>query len=480
MRGPRWIWRSHLVFAVLFSAGVALRILTSYAYRPALIYPDSTFYLGYAHGPWVPGTARTTAYSILLRGLLALQGLDLVAVVQHVLGLAIAVVLYVFLVRWGCARGWAALATLPVLLDPLQVVLEHYVLTDVPAEALVVFGLVVLGWPTRRADRAECSPKARARSTVLRAGVGGLLLGLSAVTRSGEILLGGVAVVFILLLTGEKWWRRLLHAALAAVVFLAPIIAYAGWMDSTRGTFGLTQGYSGHFLYGRVMAFADCTGLDLPHSEQALCSPLPPDQRNLSLLMWRGTSPSWALIPPPGKTVDEVDGDFARRILRHQPMDYVRTVATDFAYNFAPTRGMGPERFPNWYFTYRPGYPAGVGGIQKIVDRFGGSDVAADPTLAGYLTTYGTWWTPGPLLGLLLLAGLGAVAGLGRARRSGMRLVCLLMTVGLIASLLVPAMLVGFSVRYMFVTLALAPAAGVLGLTAMLRRPPSAASADRS
>ena len=63
-RWPRWpglIWRSHLVFAVLFAAGVVLRVATTFAYRPAFIYGDTKFYLGYTRGVWIPGTARTTA-----------------------------------------------------------------------------------------------------------------------------------------------------------------------------------------------------------------------------------------------------------------------------------------------------------------------------------------------------------------------------------------------------------------------------------
>jgi 4-amino-4-deoxy-L-arabinose transferase-like glycosyltransferase len=286
------------------------------------------------------------------------------------------------------------------------------------------------------------------------------------VTRSGDLLLGFVVVAFVLV-SRTGWRRRVAQALIAAVAFAAPVVAYATWMDNTRGSFGLTYGYSGHFLYGRVMAFASTTGLDLPVAERSLGPLLEPSRRNLSQLMWNPTSPSWTITPADGKTVDQLDGDFARHVITQQPLDYLRTVAGDFVYNFAPTRGIGPERFPNWYFNFRPGYPAGVAGTQKIVDKYGGTDVGANTFLTHSLYSYGTWWTPGTLLGVLLLAGLAAVAGVGRARGSGMRLACLVICAGLIGALVAPALLVGFSVRYLLPALALAPLVGVLGFTAI-------------
>jgi hypothetical protein len=186
--------------------------------------------------------------------------------------------------------------------------------------------------------------------------------------------------------------------------------------------------------------------------------------------MWRGSSPSFAITPPAGLTVDDVDGDFARRVIKHQPLDYLRTVTGDFLYNFSPVRGLGPERTANWHFRYWPFYPDWVEDMQRVVTKYGGSDVAVDTGLATPLTTYGNWYTPGLLLGVLLLAGLAAAAGLGRARRSGMRLSVLLLAAGLIASLVAPALLVGYSTRYILTELALAPAVGVLGLTALFAR----------
>src|SRR5258708_8062096 len=72
---------------------------------------------------------------------------DAVAAVQHLLGLAMAVVLYLLLLRRGVPRWLAALATAPVLLDAYQVQIEQTIMPDTWFEALIVPGLAILLWP---------------------------------------------------------------------------------------------------------------------------------------------------------------------------------------------------------------------------------------------------------------------------------------------------------------------------------------------
>ncbi len=157
-------------------------------------------------------------------------------------------------------------------------------------------------------------------------------------------------------------------------MFLAPILAYSGWVNATRGTFGLTQGYSGHFLYGRVMAFADCTGLELPHSEQALCSPAAagsaqPAQPHVETVVAllgddsatgqdRRRGRRRFRPPDPAAPAGGLRADGGRRLplqLRPRPAGWDRNA------------------FPNWYFTYWPGYPAGVEDMQGSWTKYGGT-----------------------------------------------------------------------------------------------------------
>jgi hypothetical protein len=92
--------RRHWLLAVLLAAGLALRVLAQIAYRPALLYIDSVKYLYVANG------ADPVGYRVLLTPLLAVANLDVVAAVQHLLGLGMAVALYLLMRRRGvpCSR----------------------------------------------------------------------------------------------------------------------------------------------------------------------------------------------------------------------------------------------------------------------------------------------------------------------------------------------------------------------------------------
>ena len=155
---------------MLLAAGLVLRAAAQIAYRPALIYIDSLRYLYHAHG------ADPVGYRVLLRPLLLVGNLDLVAAFQHVVGLAMAVLLYAVLLRRGVPRWLAALATAPVLLDGYQLQIEQTIMPDVMFEACIVAGLAALLWHPRP------------RTTLII--TGGLFLGASATARQvGEIFL---------------------------------------------------------------------------------------------------------------------------------------------------------------------------------------------------------------------------------------------------------------------------------------------------
>ncbi|MGI9092997.1 MAG: hypothetical protein ACR2FF_06060 [Mycobacteriales bacterium] len=459
----RRLWTGHLLFGLLFGAGTLLRLATIAAYRPAFIYPDSVFYLDTPMH--VPGDQRTTVYTLIIKPLARLQGLDLIQILQHLSGLVAAVVIYQFLRHWGCGNGWSAIAAAPILLDPLQVILEHYVLTDVPAEVLAVIGLAVVGW-----RRVAPPPGMRDRSGAVTAAVVGLLFGITTLIRTASVLLIVVGVGYILL-TRTTWRRRIGHALIAVIAFGAPVLAYADWMHHARGAYGLTYGWSGRFLYGRVSTFADCTGLDLDPMEQSLCPVQPPSEREESFYMWNSYSPQWQLTVTYHVSLVQANAiarKFSRTILVHQPLDFAKTVGADFIYNFNYRRGGGPEDQENWFLAYHNYYPAVVTNPDTIVARYGGSHVGSYPRITRMLVAYGHVYLPGTVAGVGVLLALAGGFGLNRrARRSGMRLVSLLIGVGLIAALLVPAVLAIFSLRYTISVIPLALMGGVLGGTAL-------------
>ena len=100
-------------------AGLTLRILAEVAYRPALLFNDSIRYL------YLSGGQDPVGYRVLLKPVLLVGNLDTVAAVQHLLGLGMAVALYVLLMRRGVPRALAAIATAPVLLDGYQIQMEQ-------------------------------------------------------------------------------------------------------------------------------------------------------------------------------------------------------------------------------------------------------------------------------------------------------------------------------------------------------------------
>ena len=135
--------RGHWPFALVLSAGLALRVLTEVAYRPALLYIDSAKYLVGSSGTAPEG------YQVLLRLLDPVGGLALVAAVQHAFGLAMAIALYALLLRRGVPRWAATLAAAPVLLDAYQLQLEQTIMPDVLFETMIAAGLMLLLWPMR-------------------------------------------------------------------------------------------------------------------------------------------------------------------------------------------------------------------------------------------------------------------------------------------------------------------------------------------
>jgi hypothetical protein len=451
--------RRHWLIATLVLLAAVLRAIVLAAYRPALIFPDSERYLRFASrfatGHWTPDDIRPSGYSILITPAAGLHTVTLIPVAQHLLGLAAGVMVYALLTHRGSRRWLAALAAVPVLFDPLQLDLEQYVLSDVCAAFFVLAALVVLVWHGSRTGRVAPS-------------VAGLLLAAAAVTRVADVVLIVPALLYLALVV--RPWRRLaVRGGLLAGCFLLPVLGYAGWYASGHETFGLT-GYNGTFLYGRVVDFADCTGLRLPAYERQLCPTQPPSQRNQDQLTWSPKSPAWQFQPPPGLSRQAVLLDFGERVLAHQPLAYLSAVSGDVVYGFSPVRGDGPERYPSAYLKFQPGFPP-YAEVQTALREFGHTGPSVQPGLARFLTGYGRYcYVPGPVLAAALLVALAGLAGT-RARGRGLRTANVAFTGSAVAVLVAAAAFAPFDWRYQLPQLTLIPVAAVLGIMALAARP---------
>ena len=191
-------------------------MVTQLAYRPAIFYIDSYKYLK-GSGGYDP-----VGYNLLLKPVLWAGNLATVAAVQHLLGLAMAVVLYLTLIRRHAPRWAAALATAPLLLDAYQLQIEQTIMPDVTFEAIILGGLAILLW----------NPRPR----IWRLAAGALVLGLAADVRQiGEVLI--IPAVLFAVLMARGWRRRLGYLGAAAAFFAVPVARLHDRLDAHRSWF---------------------------------------------------------------------------------------------------------------------------------------------------------------------------------------------------------------------------------------------------
>jgi hypothetical protein len=493
--------RHHWLVSVLLAAGLVLRVLAVAAYHPALIYVDTLKYLYGAS----PGS-EPLGYTVLLRLTLLAGDLGTVAVIQHLLGLAMAVTLYTVLLRRGAGRWLAVAAVAPVLLDAYQIQMEQTIMPDVWFEAMIVAALAVLLW--------------RPTVGVPFAAAAGLILGSSAAIKQLGELLVLPAVVYLLVAGGRRGVRP---AAALAVAFVLPVLCSCGISYARTGHFWLAHRQPS---IGRLAAAADCATLKLPAAARPLC-PRPAEQAlGPDWLEHSGQSPLYRAAVPPG-TRGRLIAALGSAVRHQQPVRVAAAIARDSVRLFAPARAAIPGVTPLSRWQFQAGYPtyppwtsicpagqlsaqeclAGQRSIQQRVapvsdllirpggtivvgvqrQVFGpfraralnpsyGGQVQVNRPVAAFLRAYqlGGGYTPGPLLALCALAGLAGslLALIGRAVPGGydrgrqLALACLLLT-GTAAVVLLAPDVYEFSWRYQLpavITLAPAGAAGIAAL----------------
>lgn len=450
----------HRPFLVVLVLGLALRALVTLAFSPALMMSDAPRYLGFLDGP-TPPAQRVIGYSMVVLYPVTRFTDDLVAVatVQHLLGLVTAVLLYVLLRRRGVGRWLATLATVPVVFDSMELLLEHAPLSDTTFLLFVTASLVVLCW--------------RPRPTLALALAAGLLLGISTTIRQLGLPLVASGAGYCLL-AGRSWRSRLGTALAVAVAFAVPVGAYATWYHGEHGTYALSE-IGARASYMRTTSFVDCDRLTLAGHQQSLCPPEPRgERRDPTHYGWARGSTVRTLVTPPGTTDEEALSDFANQALRAQPLDYAGVVLRDVALGFDVSRG---DRFEyetarKWQFEdYVDRRPNGW--TSPAFEAHGGEQLATHQPWADLLVGYQRFgYVPGPvLLGCLVLGLVGGVAGRGRGRFDD-RAVCLLLALSGLGLVLVPAVTTQFTWRYQLPTLVLFPGAAALAVSGLRRRQP--------
>ena len=136
--------RRHWPFAIALAGAAGVRVLVMLAFRPVIWFGgDSASYL--ATGlRLTPDPSRVGGYGFMLWVLRPLHSFALVAGVQHLMGLAMGVLIYLLARRYGLPAWAATLAAIPVLFDAYQLQLESDALPDVPFGFLVMLALYLL------------------------------------------------------------------------------------------------------------------------------------------------------------------------------------------------------------------------------------------------------------------------------------------------------------------------------------------------
>ncbi len=454
------VLRRHWLLASLLGAGFVLRLLAQLAYRPALFYIDSVKYLYNADGNDPEG------YKLPLRGILLVGNFNAVVAIQHLLGLAMAVVLYMLLLRRGVARWLAALAAAPILLDAYQLQSEQSIMPEVWFEALIVAGIAILLW----------EPTISWRRVV----AGGIVLGTSAtVAQVGEALIPAAAL-FVLAAGGD--WRRAIGKAAALIAACAlPILAYCTGSVLLGGGFFLShQGVTS--VYGRMATAVDCGTIKLPPAERGLC-PTPAQQAKGDDWIEFGTYAPVQTGYYRNRNLSRAELDtlvtnFSRSVLTQQPLRVLTAYGRDVLKLYAVNRVTAPGDPPIDRWQFRTSFPyfsshATPAIVNAAIDEFGGGKPAVWRPVAAFLHSYQLdgGYTPGPVLLLCTLTGLvGSVLVLRRPARGPARqvtLACLLFCASGVSLILISDLFV-FSWRYQLPALVTLVPAGALGISAII------------
>jgi hypothetical protein len=418
----------HRLFTAALTAGAGLRLLALLGYPGALFFAgDSYVYLGAALR-LRPDQSKTTGYSLFLRVLEPFHSLTLVAAVQHLMGLAIAVMIYLLLRRAGVSARWSTAATLPVLLDGFEIEDEHMVMAEALFTFLIMAAMLLILW--------------RSRVSWPVALLAGLLAGYAVTVRSEGLPVLVLFPIALLLRSlranppqPRRWqwrnWRSWLVAIVMAIGCAAPVVGYAAWFHSWNGSYTLSRA-DGFYLWGRVSSFAECSVIKPPASEVAICPAGTPASRTPpGDYIWHAPQVRDILGGPVSAANDTLLRDFAIRAIEAQPLGYLHSVLHGLALAVQWPRQPYPDPGTVYYYYFHltpqtipanhswiPGGTAYSDAMQyghavpgRVVKPFA---ILID----GYQRIFFTY---GPLFGLILLTGLGGVIRIRRRQAPGTR-----------------------------------------------------------
>jgi hypothetical protein len=346
---PAALWRNHRLFTIAVGLSLIPRVVAALGFKPALFIQDSFSYMKQSVQLLPLSELRPAGYPLVLHLLQPFHSLLLVTTLQHLMGIALAVIIYAVLRTRGLPGWGATLAAVPTLFDSRQIWLESSILPDTLFTLVLMIAVAVL--------------IVRPRPAIWQAVIVGLLVAWASVIRGNGAPVVVVILAFLLIM--RAGWK-VLTACLAA--FAIPVAGYALLFFSEHGQFNITNS-TGMFLWSRTMSFANCAVIKPPADLVPLCPENQPDHP-------AGPAPAWSInalmnerTPAeylwaagawyqhdarPGINAhnNKLAMQFAERAIAAQPLDYVETVGKEvYLTFFASDR---PQDYLAMQFTVAP------------------------------------------------------------------------------------------------------------------------------
>jgi hypothetical protein len=346
---PAALWRNHRLYTIVACVSVIPRVIAALGFKPALLIQDSFDYMEEGVHLTRLSQLRPEGYPLLLRALEPFHSLLLVTTLQHLMGIALATIIYAVLRRCGLPAWGATLAAVPTLFDSRQIWLESSILPDTLFTFVLMIAVAIL--------------IVRPRPAIWQAVIVGLLVAWASIIRGNG---APVFVIILIYLIIQRVGWRVLTACLAA--FAVPLLGYALVFFSEYGQLNITNS-SGLFLWSRTMSFANCATIKPPADLRALCpdaqpdhptSPAPPwsvsallNERSPADYLW--AAGAWYHTDAhPGINAynNKLAMEFAEKAIEAQPVDYLKSVGEGvFLTFFATDRS---ETYLSDHFTVAP------------------------------------------------------------------------------------------------------------------------------